>query len=788
MTSTVHSIRSLLHVLLVTLLFPLPAAAFRSRPLTDLRFQSIGDGRLASAATDGETFMLLASAADVVPSVFVQKAGADGVASGPRLRIGDGVAVGIGWSGTEYLAAWRNDRGLWLAHVSRDGALSGPATPVASGAYRYFAVGTQSAVALGYESDTVLMQLLDLGGNALRPEARFAAPEPAAFASLGSDFGIVFTGSSTSFMRLDRNGTPVSAPISIDPRASSHAALASDGSDVMVAFETTPPIWQIKNVVVRANGSIRNAAQTIPTPPGVPMWPGALVWDGSQYILSAGGYASALLIRLDRAGAAIGDAAPLGPTYGAPGLALKPNHVLVLYPGKVALATIAPFSLDTAHPIGQTLSEQRRIKLAAKNGQYLAVWIEMTTSGVEVRATRINAAGDYLDGEGIVLSVTPDYPSFRPDSLAVDSDGTHWLVLWADGEVHGTRISRDGAKLDATPIALGPGYEAAVRWNGSRYLVLTSDRKTISSVAVGANGAAASPKVLVRAAQPQIFLVAPAIASVRGQTLALFDAIEPRFPDDILDYDVAVEGLRLDEFGNVLEPAPLTLPESLSGPKSIAANDTHYLVATSHALALLPIDAPQTIATEWPVEGDVFDAAYDGHDFYVAWRGSGSAGIKRITSSGSLTTTTMRADEAEWNGDLSVAAGSNTPALFGFISIHPAYDDVLRGNLLFLSEITATPPVPASPAIVGASRVDADTIDVRWRLPAGPLLGIAIEARLPDGGWRSIAVAPAGKTSTRVTLAGLRASAVRLRGWNASGTSESSAEVVIAPPKQRAIR
>jgi hypothetical protein len=505
--------------------------------------------------------------------------------------------------------------------------------------------------------------------------------------------------------------------------------------------------------------------------------------------------ALSLLIRLGRDGGVIGEAATLSSAYAdPPGLALKGSDLLTLYGPNVALSPVAPFSIGTLHPIGQTLNEQPRIELAASNGQYLAVWLENTKNNVvELRASRVNAGGDYLDGEGIVLRAAPPpvNPLLATDPFAVDSDGTNWLVVWADGTVHGTRISRGGAKLDATPIELGPGYEVAVRWNGARYLVLTSDRASISAIAVEANGVAAAPKTLARSTRPALRLEFPALVSAQGKTFAMFDANAPYFPPNIIGTDTAVEGLRLDQFGNVLEPAPLAMPQSLRGPKSIAAGDTQYLVAAPQALALLPIDAPQNVAAEWPISARECGAAFDGRDFYAAcavWSGGDRMDVTRMPGGGAPVTTRMRTDDGEWIPQASVAADANTPALAGFVSGHSAYDGELRANLLFAAEVTATPPAPAPPSILGASRVDNDTIDVRWQKSLTPLLGIAIEVRLPDGAWRSIGVAPAGKLSARVALAGFRASAVRLRGWNASGTSVTSAEVPIAPSKQRAVR
>jgi len=148
----------------------------------------------------------------------------------------------------------------------------------------------------------------------------------------------------------------------------------------------------------------------------------------------------------------------------------------------------------------------------------------------------------------------------------------------------------------------------------------------------------------------------------------------------------------------------------------------------------------------------------------------------------------MRLDDDERTSRIVVAAAPNMQTLMGFETQHSAYDFVPRAAVLFVSEIDRAALPPSAPWIAGAARVD-QSLDVRWLQPPGGLLGISIEVRLSDGSWRALGVAAGGASSARVPLAGITgASAVRLRGWNAAGTSEPSDEVPIAMPKRRAIR
>jgi hypothetical protein len=145
-------------------------------------------------------------------------------------------------------------------------------------------------------------------------------------------------------------------------------------------------------------------------------------------------------------------------------------------------------------------------------------------------------------------------------------------------------------------------------------------------------------------------------------------------------------------------------------------------------------------------------------------------------------------DDGESASNPVIATSPGMPTLVGYLDLHPAYDGRSRGALLFDTDFTAPlPAIPLTPSVTGALRIDLNTIDVRWRPPAGAI-GTSVELQLEDGAYRTIGIAGGGASSARFSLAGLQGNAVRLRAWNAAGLSEASAPVPIALARQRAAR
>jgi len=89
--------------------------------------------------------------------------------------------------------------------------------------------------------------------------------------------------------------------------------------------------------------------------------------------------------------------------------------------------------------IWRTSAPQDAVDVAAGSHGYLAAWREESEGSMVIRASRIDANGNYLDG--LVLTTLAAIPS----APAVAGDGENWLVAWSDrGTIRGVRISSNG--------------------------------------------------------------------------------------------------------------------------------------------------------------------------------------------------------------------------------------------------------------------------------------------------------------------------------------------------------
>src|SRR5207253_246597 len=89
---------------------------------------------------------------------------------------------------------------------------------------------------------------------------------------------------------------------------------------------------------------------------------------------------------------------------------------------------MAPMPLVTmtagkSQAVGRSLNNQSNVAIGAMNGQYLVAWIETTADARTVRASRLDAAGNYLDGPGIIVSTTSSPLRYGPGpTLSIDTD------------------------------------------------------------------------------------------------------------------------------------------------------------------------------------------------------------------------------------------------------------------------------------------------------------------------------------------------------------------------------
>lgn len=817
------------------------AWAFRGRPVSDLRFDGRASTSASVIASDGTDFMVLSSVD--LPSrerVFTQKV-VDGKPVGPHRQVGRGGPAGLIWTGNDYLAAWRNRDGLFVAPVSRDGTpLATPSQPVVgigAGGTALLTANRTSALAFGYTENTITAQPLDLAGRPSGPPITHDAPKARATLTGGvaaNGFALVFSGWDGTWLMLFRaDGTAItSAPVVLDgPYGgttthyhSNVAAVATDGSDTMIVFGAGryEAEAELKNVVVGANGAIKSARvlHTIPGAGDRALAPVGLAWDGTQYITAInvlkdppyGAEVDPAALRIARNGERVGELTWITESSGrqhAMALASSAHELLVTmydpgnWPSFASFCVaVNPSTLQTSAPrmLARTLPAQEKLALAPGYGGYLAAWIERADGASTLRASRVDAGGNYLDGEGIVLD---SGIGTARGKIAIDGNGAQWLVVWSEGRsIRGRFISRGGVAGAAT-IAIGFGAEVAVRWDGSQYVVLYSD-DSLHTTSVSPSGSVGEAKTLAEFEElnepngsgglsynePRLVLVGNRIVAVYTKERTMCWIGTP----GSCSTETTVTGLRLDQAG----ASPFVIAENTWGEPAVAEGATQAVVTWSQYEALsgafFSADGPGA-SFQINNTGTRSSVAFDGTDFVAAWwlyaAQDATFATARIAPNGAVSgKAIMGLDDAEYASDPVVAASAGLRPLVGFLQKHPTYDNIPRGGMLFTSEIAATDIAPPHepPRILCATRNVDGTITVRWDRVTSHAFGVSIELQLPDGTFREIGVAPYFATLARVSPAGLEGSRVRVRSYNTGGFSPPSGLAPMIEPPQANLR
>ena len=133
--------------------------------------------------------------------------------------------------------------------------------------------------------------------------------------------------------------------------------------------------------------------------------------------------------------------------------------------------------------ISSAKQSQQGPAVAFNGSHYLAVWYGYHTSSTwDVHAARVGSNGSLLDTATIPISEVKNQ-QYLP---AVASDGTNFLVVWADSrsgivDIYGSRVTSAGTVLDSSGIAIDTAkdyqIEARVAWGGGSYLVVYRDSR-----------------------------------------------------------------------------------------------------------------------------------------------------------------------------------------------------------------------------------------------------------------------------------------------------------------------
>lgn len=832
-TTTIAYILSALSTALVSVLAA-RAQALPGRPLSDLRFEGRARTNPAAVASDGRDFLVLSSMAHSHidgGAVFTQKV-VNGKPAGPHHQIGRGEATGLWWTGSEYLAVW-NDGEYWIARLSRDGSLLAAPSRLPG---NKLAVGRASALLVVDSWSHFDARPLDLSGTPSggvithdHPSAAAAAavvPTADGFAVIGFnsfDLDRFWT------IRLRPDGSAIAPAMRVDvtrpePRHRLwDIAAASDGTDTLVVYTSGAEneVVELRTVIIGPDGKVKSQhlLHSIAGGRYRALVPASVVWDGAQYVAAItmnarGPDVSSTVLRIDRDGRRSGQLVPVTPERGwweAIDLGWNGREFLVTGSdaGNVATGTFAVridgATLTAAPPLrlGRTLSSQAHLTLAPGRSDYLAAWFEEDSDRrINVRASRIDRSGNYLDGEGVVLGEAPHrgYALERP--ISIDGAGPDWLVVWSDGvEIRARRVSRNLVPIGAQAVTLGRGHSADILWDDGAYLLLRATEGSIYQEVVRMDGTVGGTRLLasyedLRHVDPGLYVneivnVAPRLLRLGGRVIATF--VKTR------RFCIAGSGMPNcgdggEVIGLALDGGPATPfvigGQADSGTSIRLASDSTgtLLVWSGHyfgiAGAFLPAGAPEQ-ARPFYLRGvgsiGGADVAFDGRTFVTSWYRRSypdyrrfSLVVSRITSTGTIASTAeIPLDSEVFAVHTAIAASATLPALIGFLDRRADYDNVRRGELLFASEIDRPPSALAAPENLCATEEPDGTVSVEWR-PVREASGVLFELELPDRSFRTIGVAPAGGVRARISRAGLEGSAIRARAWNRNEWSRAA--------------
>jgi hypothetical protein len=333
----------------------------------------------------------------------------------------------VAFGGTGFLAAWEDRRwdvswaDIFVARVSTEGVVLDP-----SGFEVSFAAYNQYSPAVDFNGSDFL----------------------AAWADVRSDSADIYGA------RVTPDGVLLdicNVQISVCPNQQRSPAVASDGTDFLVAWEDyrSGPS-DIYGTRVSASGQVLDTLGILVSGAGGNQLVPAVAFNGSDYLVAW----------QDRR-----------------------SGVYNIYGSRV---TSAGAVLDPAGiPISTATYSKNDPAVATDGANYLVVWSNAPIYQT-IYGARVSPAGVVLDPSGIPIS----NEAYRQELPAVAYDGTNFLVVWTTAPqpnphynyyaILGARVTPEGAVLDSPAIQISPlsgnRYRPDVAFDGANYLVMWEDK------------------------------------------------------------------------------------------------------------------------------------------------------------------------------------------------------------------------------------------------------------------------------------------------------------------------
>jgi len=272
---------------------------------------------------------------------------------------------------------------------------------------------------------------------------------------------------------------------------------------------------------------------------------------------------------------------------------------------------------------------------------FLVVWEDRRPSGEGTYCSRVNPTTGVLDPVGIPVSVKGGLQCY-PE---VAFDGTNYLVVWEQwdanlttSDIHCARVSPLGQVLDSIPIVVSdaPGCQihSAVAFDGENYLVCWTDCR--NEPAGDIYGARVTPAGTVLDTAGIVISAAPNHQLTTGLA---FDGTNylPAWSDFRGGSLSDIYGTRVTPAGEVLDTAGIGIGMSPDGDKrsEVASCGTNFIVVWDiergpsgigdvyaaridrTGATLDSTGIPVAVGYDYPRFTAV---AYDGTDYFVAWR------------------------------------------------------------------------------------------------------------------------------------------------------------------------
>jgi hypothetical protein len=275
-------------------------------------------------------------------------------------------------------------------------------------------------------------------------------------------------------------------------------------------------------------------------------------------------------------------------------------------------------------------------------GQYLVAWQQDRQGGNrEVYVARMSTTGQVLDPGGKATSAAANGQS-QP---VVASDGNDFLVVWRDdnrgsGDIYGARVSQDGTVLDPAGFAISTSqsgqYNPAVAFGDTSYLVAWTHRLNQSYEVYGAmvspDGTAGSSFPIISRQSTQ---QKPGIGFDGTNFLVAWeDGRSSRYYLDLYAARVTQSGQVLDDNGFEVSGA-----EGAQWLPAVAFDDTNYLIVWEDSRVSgqwdiraarvstdgTILDPDGILVTEGDGDQRLPDVAFDGTNYFIAWRNQLSA-------------------------------------------------------------------------------------------------------------------------------------------------------------------